>query len=248
MNIIRMFCDWRPTKDAGDFFTKYGRSEMGCKVMAPYYASIGKDHLGDICEDDINNSLLNFMPDGKMINPYDESAGRWFMRINEQDLLLGKKKIIDGNPDTGGIYILSKGITNELRSHLKEKLCEILEIDANSIQPNDIVEEVPLLGKPRKAEFMILTLFDSPLELSRIKRLVSCVDWLINKEKKLSLDRAFDHIYHENARIVLKDFVGVMIQDLTENLEDPKNMPKHEIQFQDGKFELVRYKEREQIL
>jgi len=247
MNVIRMLCDWRPNRDAGDFFTKYGRSEMGCKVMAPYYASIGKDRLSDIRPEDIDNALLNFMPDGKMINPYEESSGRWMMRINKQDFLLGQKKIVDGDPDTGGVYILTKGITNELRSHLKKKLCEILDINANNIQPNDVVEEAPLLGKPKKAEFMVLTLFDSPLELSRVRDLVTCVDWLI-KEKKMNLDHAFEHIYHENTRAVLKDFVGAMIRDLAESLEAPGNMPKHEIQFHGDHFERVPYKERDPIL
>ena len=248
MDIIRMFCDWRPNKDAGDFFTKYGRSEMGCKVMAPYYASIDKAHLCEITKDDIDNSLLNFIPDEKEINPHNESSGRWFMGINEQDFQLGKQKIADGDPDTGGIYILTKGITKDLRSHLKKRMCEILEISENDIQPNDIVEEIPLIGKPRKAEFMILMLFDSPLELSRIRGLVSCVDWLVNKEKKLSLDHAFDHIINENARTVLKDFVEVMINDLTNNPKSPQSMPKHEIQFQDDHFEQVSYKEQGHIL
>jgi len=245
MDLIHMFCDWRPNKDAGDFFTKYGRSEMGCKVMAPYYACIEKAHLCDISHEDIDRSLLNFKPDEKTTNRHDDSFGRWLMGITEQDFLLGQKKIKDGDPETGGIYILTKGITNELRSHLKEKICEILEISEDSLQPGDIVEEVPLIGKPGKAEFMILMLFDSPLELSRIRGLVSCVDWLVNKKEQLSLDRAFAHIYHENAKKVLKEFVEVMIRDLADNFDSPKNMPKHEIQFQDDHFELVPYKEQE---
>ncbi len=247
MDVVRMFCDWRPNRDAGDFFTKYGRSEMGCKVMAPYYASLGKAHLNDISQEDIDNSLLNFIPDETEINPNDQSAGRWLISINKQDFLLGQQKIADGNPDTGGIYILTKGITNDLRDHLKEKIWEILEIREDALQPNDIVEEIPLLSKPRKAEFMILTLFDSPLELSRIQKLVSCVDWLIDK-KKLSLDHAFEHVYNDSAKTVLKNFVDAMMADLTQNLESPKNMPKHEIQFKDDHFELVSYKEEGQLL
>jgi hypothetical protein len=62
------------------------------------------------------------------------------------------------------------------------------------------------------------------------------------------LDHAFDHIINENAKTVLKDFVEVMINDLTDNPESPQSMPKHEIQFQDDHFERVSYKEQGHIL
>ena len=248
MDLIHMLCDWRPDKDAGDFFTKYGRSELGCKTMAPYYACIEKGQLRDIGPNDIDSAMLNFKPNGRTkINPHDNSPGRWFMTITEEDFVLGREKIADGNPDTGGIYILTKGLTRELREYLKDKVCEGMEMSKECIQPNDIVEETPMLNRPGKVEFLILTLFDSPLELSRIQRMVSTVDSLINEKKQFSLDNTFDHIYNKDARIVLKEFSEAMIKDMAENLEDPRSMHKHDIKFYEeiSRFKVVDYKEED---
>jgi hypothetical protein len=248
MNLIHMMCEWRPDKDAGDFFTKYGRSESGCKTMAPYYSCIKKDRLRNIGPKDIDDALLNFKPDGKKrINPNENSPGRWLMTINEQDFILGRKKIEDGDPDTGGLYILTKGLTEDLRSYLKDKVCQSMEIHKESLQPNDIVVETPLLNQPGMVEFMILMLFDSPLELDRIRKLISTVDSLVNKENQFSLDNAFDHIPNKDAKKVLKNFAEAMIKDMAENFENPNGMPKHEIKFCEdvSRFELVDYQEED---
>lgn len=245
MEVISMLCDWRPHLDAGNFLDKYQASKIGGKVMAPYYASISKPHLSDISQEDIDSSLLNFVPDEKMINSYENSTGRWFMSINKRDLELGKQKIIDGDSATGGIYILTKGITKDLRNYLRDEMCKILEINKES----DIVLGEPLLGKPRKASFMIMTMFDSPLELSRIKNLVYDIErQLSDKEMGLNLDNEFRDIKVSNTNNVVKNYVKAMIKDLTENLETPEKLFKYDINFLDNQFRLVKYEEKKNYI
>ena len=240
MDVISMLCDWRPFEDAGNFLSRYRASKVGAMVMAPYYASISKTHLRDISQEDIDISLLNFKPDKNVINPYDDPSGRWLMSINEQDLQLGTLKVTDRDSATGGMYILTKGIPDKLRLYLREKICKILGTNTDS----DIQLSKTFIDKPKKAEFMILTMFDSPLELTRIKELVSSVKGQVDK---LDFDTEFRHVVNSNAKKELTDYVKAMIKDLTENLESPEDLLKWDIKYLDGCFRLVRYEEEKLI-
>ena len=164
MNIISILSDWRPDKDGGDFFTKYGT-----KTMAPYYASIEKSNIHKIDREDIDRALANLVVGEGKINATGETSGRWYLTIGQEDVRCMKDNAINGRSaeDRSSVYIVTKGLTIGMRSYLRERISRLLCIEESRI--GSVVMEWPLLDRPGKAEFMLLLFFQSPLELSRIR-------------------------------------------------------------------------------
>jgi hypothetical protein len=242
MNIISMLSDWRPDKDGGDFFTKYGT-----KTMAPYYGCIEKPLLRMITKEDIDRSLRNIVVGQKEINSNEDSLGRWYLTISQNDIDNSQNGGNDSNSDSnttiekGSIYILTKGLPVDLRSYLRSEVGRLLRFDDSKME--SVVMEWPLINTPGKAEFLLLMMFQSPMQIGRIKDMIICVQKLVRGKKKM-LEKSFDHITRDDTRVVLNNFVHEMLSSMDPATnKDPRFMPKHEIKFFGDCFELVAYKE-----
>ncbi len=235
MEMISMLTDWRPDKDGGDFFTKYGT-----KTMVPYYASIEKENLYSINETDIDIALANFSVDSKGINQENDSSSRWFFSLDKKDLdrIIETAKI--GQSEFNNIYIITKGLPNSLRNSVKKKVANTLKIDEEKIGM-----ETPLLDKAGKAEILVLLFFNNPFNLNRIDSLFREVKELIENNTSDFLEISFAHITNKNARDELNLFVRQMIDDLSVESKDIASMSKHVIKFDPKKerFESVPYTE-----
>ena len=252
MNIISMLSDWRPNKDGGDFFTKFGN-----RSMAPYYGCIEKPSIHEIKKGDIDQALLNLVVGEKEINNFSQSFGKWYLTVNQNDLdnchnnridlncLNNLNRTPDINPssDCGSLYIITKGLSNNMRTYLKEQVTNLLCIDKRNLE--SVVMEWPMLDRPEKAEFLLLSMFQSPMQINRIKDMIVYVQDLVNR--KDFLENAFHHINRDDTRKVLNDFVREMLKSMDPvTTKDPRFMPKHEIKFLGDHFELVPYEEQDQ--
>ena len=235
MEMISMLTDWRPDKDGVDFFAKYGT-----KTMVPYYASIEKYNIFMISETDIDAALANLPVDQKGINSVNDSSGRWFYSIDQNDINRVIESAKKKQSEINNIYIITKGLPNSLRNSMKKKVANALNIDEEKIGM-----EIPLLDKPGKVEILILLFFNNPFDLNRIDSLFREVKELVEPNKSNFLENAFAHITNDDVRNVLNDFVEQMIDDLSVYSKDIVCMPKHIIRFYPNEkcFKVVPYVE-----
>lgn len=130
-----------------------------------------------------------------------------------------------------------------MRTYLKEQVTSLLCIDKRNLE--SAVMEWPMLDRPEKAEFLLLSMFRSPMQINRIKDMIVYVQDLVNRKE--FLENAFHHINRDTTRKVLNDFVREMLKSMDPvTTKDPMFMPKHEIKFLDDHFELVPYEEPDQ--